>query len=103
MAKIVTPTEEALTTKVWQMADVLAAHGIGNTDYLTQLTYLLFLRLYPKVIGGMTLSKRKGSHFLTSITKLLTNSRNRITLSAPSSRRRRTKSPNRSICARSLP
>lgn len=33
MAKIITPTEEALTAKVWQMADVLAAHGIGNTDY----------------------------------------------------------------------
>ena len=32
MAKIVTPTEEALTAKVWQMADVLAAHGIGNTS-----------------------------------------------------------------------
>ena len=45
MAKIVTPTEESLTAKVWQMADVLAAHGIGNTDYLTQLTYLLFLKM----------------------------------------------------------
>ena len=45
MAKNVTPTEEALTAKVWQMADVLAAHGIGNTDYLTQLTYLLFLKM----------------------------------------------------------
>lgn len=45
MAKVVTPTEEALTTKVWQMADVLAAQGIGNSDYLTQLTYLLFLKM----------------------------------------------------------
>lgn len=38
-------TTEKLTTKVWQMADVLAAQGIGNTDYLTQLTYLLFLKM----------------------------------------------------------
>lgn len=42
MAKV---NEETLTTKVWQMADVLAAQGIGNTDYLTQLTYLLFLKM----------------------------------------------------------
>lgn len=45
MAKTNIPTEEQLTAKVWQMADVLAAHGIGNTDYLTQLTYLLFLKM----------------------------------------------------------
>ncbi len=45
MAQIQQPTVEQLTQKVWQMADVLAAHGIGNTDYLTQLTYLLFLKM----------------------------------------------------------
>ena len=45
MAKIVTPTEESLTAKVWQMADVLAAQGIQNSDYLTQITYLLFLKM----------------------------------------------------------
>lgn len=45
MAKKNILSEEALTAKVWQMADVLAAHGIGNTDYLTQLTYLLFLKM----------------------------------------------------------
>ena len=27
------------------MADVLAGQGIGYTDYLTQLTYLLFLKM----------------------------------------------------------
>ena len=45
MAKTVATSVESLTAKVWQMADVLAAHGIGNTDYLTQLTYLLFLKM----------------------------------------------------------
>lgn len=45
MAQIQQPTVEQLTQKVWQMADVLASHGIGNTDYLTQLTYLLFLKM----------------------------------------------------------
>lgn len=50
MDKVILPTEETLTAKVWQMADVLAAHGIGNTDYLTQLTYLLFLKMdYERV------------------------------------------------------
>lgn len=45
MAKTIATSVEALTAKVWQMADVLAAHGIGNNDYLTQLTYLLFLKM----------------------------------------------------------
>lgn len=45
MEQIQQPTVEQLTQKVWQMADVLASHGIGNTDYLTQLTYLLFLKM----------------------------------------------------------
>lgn len=31
--------------KVWNMADVLAAAGIGFTDYIIQLTYLLFLKM----------------------------------------------------------
>jgi len=45
MANDTKSTIELLTTKVWQMADVLAAQGIGNTEYLTQLTYLLFLKM----------------------------------------------------------
>ena len=45
MAKTNIPTEEQLTAKVWNMADTLAAQGIGNTDYLRQLTYLLFLKM----------------------------------------------------------
>lgn len=38
-------TEQTLIKKVWNMADVLAAAGIGFTDYITQLTYLLFLKM----------------------------------------------------------
>ena len=38
-------TEQSLTKKVWNMAGVLAAAGVGFTDYITQLTYLLFLKM----------------------------------------------------------
>ena len=38
-------TEQTLTKKVWNMAEVLAAAGVGFTDYITQLTYLLFLKM----------------------------------------------------------
>lgn len=37
--------EETLAAKVWNMAGTLASQGIGNSDYLTQLTYLLFLKM----------------------------------------------------------
>ena len=37
--------EQTLTKKVWNMADVLAAAGVGFTDYIIQLTYLLFLKM----------------------------------------------------------
>jgi type I restriction enzyme M protein len=37
--------EQSLTKKVWQLADVIAAAGVGFTDYITQLTYLLFLKM----------------------------------------------------------
>ena len=38
-------SETTLTKKVWNMADVLAAAGVGFTDYIIQLTYLLFLKM----------------------------------------------------------
>ena len=38
-------TEAGLTKKVWQIADIMAGAGVGFTDYLTQLTYLLFLKM----------------------------------------------------------
>ncbi len=38
-------TESALISKVWSIANVLAAAGVGFTDYITQLTYILFLKM----------------------------------------------------------
>ena len=38
-------TEASLTKKVWTLATTLAGQGIGFTDYITQLTYLLFLKM----------------------------------------------------------
>lgn len=37
--------EAALLKKVWEIANVLAAAGVGYTDYITQLTYILFLKM----------------------------------------------------------
>ncbi len=38
-------TEQTLLNKVNQLADVMAGAGVGFTDYITQLTYLLFLKM----------------------------------------------------------
>jgi type I restriction enzyme M protein len=38
-------SQQSLTKKVWNLADVIAAAGVGFTDYITQLTYLLFLKM----------------------------------------------------------
>lgn len=38
-------TEQTLTKKVWNLATTLSGQGIGYTDYVTQLTYLLFLKM----------------------------------------------------------
>ena len=38
-------TDQSLTKKVWNLATTLAGQGIGFTDYITQLTYLLFLKM----------------------------------------------------------
>ena len=38
-------TESALLKKVWDIANVLSAAGVGFTDYITQLTYVLFLKM----------------------------------------------------------
>ena len=37
--------EQALVKKVSDIANVLAAAGVGFTDYITQLTYILFLKM----------------------------------------------------------
>lgn len=45
MANKTANTESSLTKKVWTLATTLAGQGIGFTDYITQLTYLLFLKM----------------------------------------------------------
>ena len=38
-------SKATLIKKVWDIANVLAAAGVGFTDYITQLTYILFLKM----------------------------------------------------------
>lgn len=45
MAATTQKTESALLKKVWDIANVLSAAGVGFTDYITQLTYILFLKM----------------------------------------------------------
>ena len=45
MADIQVKSESTLIKKVSDIANVLAAAGVGFTDYLTQLTYILFLKM----------------------------------------------------------
>lgn len=45
MAETQTKSEATLIKKVWDIANVLAAAGVGFTDYITQLTYILFLKM----------------------------------------------------------
>ena len=40
-----TANTQSLTKKVWNLATTLAGQGIGFTDYITQLTYVLFLKM----------------------------------------------------------
>lgn len=44
-------TEQELINKVWRLADVLASAGVGFTDYIIQLTYLLFLKMDDEAAG----------------------------------------------------
>ncbi|MEO4005637.1 class I SAM-dependent DNA methyltransferase [Flavobacterium sp. CAU 1735] len=45
MAKKTIASEQSLTKKVWSLATILSSQGVGFTDYITQLTYLLFLKM----------------------------------------------------------
>lgn len=38
-------TEQSIIKKVWKLATTLSGQGVGFTDYITQLTYLLFLKM----------------------------------------------------------
>lgn len=45
MSKRTIANEQSLTKKVWNLATILSSQGVGFTDYITQLTYLLFLKM----------------------------------------------------------
>ena len=45
MAKETQNNEYSLIKKVWTLADILSGQGVAYTDYVTQLTYLLFLKM----------------------------------------------------------
>lgn len=45
MAEMNTKSEATLVKKIQDIANVLAAAGVSFTDYLTQLTYILFLKM----------------------------------------------------------
>lgn len=45
MSDTQTKSEATLIKKVGDIANVLAAAGVGYTDYITQLTYILFLKM----------------------------------------------------------
>ena len=38
-------TEQSIIKKVWTLATTLSGQGVGFSDYITQLTYLLFLKM----------------------------------------------------------
>ena len=44
-------SEQSLTKKVWTLAGIIAAAGVGFTDYIIQLTYLLFLKMDDEKVG----------------------------------------------------
>ena len=51
-------TESNLVTKVWNYATILSQSGVSATDYVSQLTYLLFLKMDDEnvsLLGGSTL------------------------------------------------
>lgn len=75
--------EQSLINKVWQLAGVLAAAGVGFTDYIVQLTYVLFLKMayeaeqlgissrIPEDSDWSSLSSLSGYELLTKYEKIL--------------------------------
>ena len=57
--KETTPKKEInLDRKVWDVATILAAQGISFTDYITQFTYLLFLKMDQESIDTLGLKDK---------------------------------------------
>ena len=69
---IQTKSEAALVKKVGDIANVLAAAGVGFTDYLTQLTYILFLKMDDE--KEKDVYKRQQQVFLVEISNTLSTS-----------------------------
>ena len=73
-------TEQALTKKVWNLATTLSGQGVGYTDYVTQLTYLLFLKmdaenekLFEETSLDITWIKAGGEEEQFTLDELMTN------------------------------
>jgi len=45
--------QQDLAKKVWELADVIAAGGVSFTEYITQLTYLLFLKMDQEMCDSL--------------------------------------------------
>lgn len=75
--------EQNLVSKVWKIANVLSSDGIAFTDYITQLTYLLFLKMdneltlagfetdIPKEYSWETLKNTKGNDLIEKYEQIL--------------------------------
>ena len=68
-----------LVGKVWNLADVLRDDGVGYSDYLEQITYLLFLKMadekglasVPPEYNWNSLKDKSGAELMTHYIKLL--------------------------------
>ena len=60
-------SEATLVKKVWDIANVLASAGVGFTDYITQLTYILFLKMdaekVARVVSEHVIGKKPVTEF----------------------------------------
>lgn len=75
--------EQAIVSKVWKMANVLSSDGVAFTDYITQLTYLLFLKmdnelaqegfptLIPEEYSWQALKQQSGADLLEKYESIL--------------------------------
>ncbi len=76
-------TESALLKKVWDIANVMSSAGVGFTDYITQLTYILFLKMdderescglgssIPEDCNWKALIREKGDDLVKKYEKIL--------------------------------
>ena len=71
---------QVLVKKVWGFCDTLRDDGVGASEYLEQLTYLLFLKMIdelgkeiPKEYSWPVLRSKSGSELSEYYTELLTN------------------------------